>query len=273
MTEWQHHTVHTNGVRLHYVEAGSGPLVLLLHGFPEFWYGWRQQIPALAAAGFRVVAPDMRGYNQSSKPSGIANYRMERLVEDVVGLTHHLGEERAHVVGHDWGGMVAWYTAMLHPEIVSRLAILNAPHPVAYSRELFRTTQAFRSLYVLFFQLPWLPERVIRARNYALLRRALPFPREELDRYVEAVRQPGALPAMLHYYRALLRYPRPRVRRILAPTLLIWGERDPALVPQLAAGLERGVPNLRVERIPEATHWVQHEVPDRVNELLAGFLA
>ncbi len=191
----------------------------------------------------------------------------------MVGLVHQLGEERTHLVGHDWGGIVAWYTAMLRPEIVTRLAILNAPHPVAFSRELWKSTQALRSWYVLLFQLPWIPERAFRAGDYALLRRALPFPKDELDRYVEAVRHPGALPAMIHYYRALLRYPRPRTICITAPTLLIWGERDPALVPQLAEGLERGVPNLRVERIPEATHWVQHEMPDRVNDLLTGFLA
>src|SRR5262249_22187334 len=143
-----------NGLAFHYVEAGTGPLVVLLHGFPEFWYAWRHQIPALAGAGYYVVAPDLRGYNESDKPLGVRNYRIELLVQDVVALIEHTGVRRAVVVGHDWGGVIAWQLAMDHPERVDRLVILNAPHPAAFLRELRRPTQLLRSAYMLFFQLP-----------------------------------------------------------------------------------------------------------------------
>ena len=189
-----------NGVRFHYAEAGHGPLVLLLHGFPEFWYGWRRQMPALAKAGFRVVAPDLRGYNLTERPAGVPQYRLPLLVEDVVQLITALGETSAGLVGHDWGGMIAWYVAMHHPRLVRRLAILNAPHPAAYRRELRRfSSQAWRSAYAAFFQLPLLPERLLRARGFALLRRALrggpARDPEDMKRYIDALARPGALTA------------------------------------------------------------------------------
>ena len=146
-------------VRLHYVEAGEGPLVVLLHGFPEFWFSWRFQIPALAAAGFRVVAPDMRGYNLSSRPAEVAAYDTDRLAADVRGLIRELGAERALLAGHDWGGAVAWITAMNHPEVVERLAILNVPHPRRMLQGLRTPRQLAKSWYFLAFQVPWLPER------------------------------------------------------------------------------------------------------------------
>lgn len=277
---WTHHHATVNGVRLHYVEAGAGPLVLLLHGFPEFWYGWRHQIPALAEAGFRVVAPDMRGYATSGKPEGVESYRVEHLVEDAAGLGRHLGEERAHLVGHDWGGMVAWYLAMHRPEALDRLVVLNAPHPAAFAREILKPDQMLRSSYAAFFQLPALPEATLRAGDFALLARVFreeparpgAFTDQDIERYREALSQPGALTSMLHYYRAFARYQRPEVRRIDVPTMLVWGERDPHLVVRLTEGLEEWVPGIRVERIPEASHWVAADVPDRVNRLLAGFL-
>ena len=170
---WSHHQAIVNGVRLHYVEAGEGPLVVLLHGFPEFWYAWRDQIPALAAAGYRVVAPDMRGYNLSEKPPGVTSYRLEHLTADVAALIRQLGAERATVVGHDWGGAVAWQLPVFHPEVVERLAVLNAPHPGALLRELRTLEQLRRSWYIAFFQLPWLPELALRAGDAALLRRML----------------------------------------------------------------------------------------------------
>src|SRR5262245_58570023 len=158
-----------NSVRLHYAEAGEGPLVVLLHGFPEFWYSWRHQIKGLAAAGFRVIAPDLRGYNESDKPPGIASYRLELLTQDIVELIQHAGEKRAHVVGHDWGGGIAWWLAMQNPQVVERLVILNAPHPVAFFRELRRPAQLLKSWYMFFFQLPWLPEVMLRVGNFAQL--------------------------------------------------------------------------------------------------------
>ncbi|HWG44201.1 MAG TPA: alpha/beta hydrolase [Gemmataceae bacterium] len=283
MADWDHRYAVVNGVRLHYVEAGSGPLVVLLHGFPEFWYSWRHQIPALAAAGFRVFAPDLRGYNWSDKPAGVPAYRLETLLEDVVGLIHQAGEEKAAIVGHDWGGVLAWHLAMLRPQVVDKLTVLNAPHPAAYWRELRSWEQMRKSWYVLFFQLPGLPEQVIGAGDYdavdRMLRRkpvhAEAFTREDVHLYKQALSRPGALTAALNYYRAL-RYPKERkaqdIPPISAPTLLLWGEQDSYLSLRLTEGLGAWVPNLRVVRFPDASHFVQNDVPERVNRLLIDFL-
>ncbi|WP_115862641.1 alpha/beta fold hydrolase [Halorussus litoreus] len=290
---WTHEQAVVGDVRLHYVTAGDpdDPLVVLLHGFPEFWYSWRRQIPALADAGFRVVAPDMRGYNRSEKPHGVGSYGTDELVGDVVGLIEQFDRERAHVVGHDWGGVVAWETAIREPETVDSLAVLNAPHTGRYRDELRESAeQRRRSLYALYFQLPRLPEFTLGARGgtgvAAMLRAtAAPGAFEEADlrRYREAACRPGALTAMLNYYRAafregvreevsaLLGGSRPD-RRVRVPTLLVWGEQDAALSTELTEGLARWVPDLRVERFPEASHWVQNERPEAVNDLLSGFL-
>jgi epoxide hydrolase 4 len=280
---WKHQYAVVNGVRLHYVEAGSGPLVVLLHGFPEFWYSWRHQIPALAAAGFRVFAPDLRGYNLSDKPAGVPAYRLDVLLEDVVGLIRHADEEKATIVGHDWGGVLAWHVAMCRPQVVDKLLILNAPHPAAYWRELRSWQQMRKSWYVLFFQMPCLPEQVIGAGDYDALDRLLrrqpvhaeAFTREDVRLYKQALARPGALTAALNYYRAL-RYPKERQGKdttpIPAPTLLLWGEQDAYLSPRLTEGLEAWVPNLRVVRFPDASHFVQNDVPERVNRLMIDFL-
>lgn len=278
---WTHHEAVVNNLRLHWVEAGEGPPVLLLHGFPEFWYEWRHQLPALARMGFRAIAPDLRGYNGSEKPSGVAAYRIENLVGDVQGLIRHLGVERAYVVGHDWGGVVAWWLAMIAPEQVDRLVIINAPHPQAFRRELMTPDQMLRSWYAAAFQVPLLPEAAFRANGFALLERIFrassvrpgAFTDEDLRRYREAAARPGAITAMINYYRAAARYPGPPARAITAPTLLIWGEEDQALSIRLTEGLDAWVPGIRVERIPGVSHWVPAEAPDRVNELLAGFLS
>jgi epoxide hydrolase 4 len=271
-------------VRLHYVEAGDGPLVVLLHGFPEFWFGWRFQIPALAEAGFRVVAPDMRGYNLSSRPAGIAAYDTGRLAADVRDLIRERAADRAFLVGHDWGAGAAWATATNHPEVVERLAILNAPHPRRMLRGLRQPRQLARSWYMFFFQLPWLPERLLRADGWSALRRAFEearpgaFTPQDIARYVEAWSQPGAATAMLNYYRAAFRQlPRraqERMGAVRAPTRVIWGERDRVLGPELAEPDRADVPNLeRVVRLPGASHWVQHDEPERVGQLLVEFFA
>ncbi len=208
-----HRYAAVNGVRLHYVEAGTGPLVVLLHGFPEFWYSWRLQIPALASAGFHVVAPDLRGYNQSAKPLGVRQYGLEMLTGDVVGLVNHLGARRAAVAGHDWGGVIAWDVAMDQSDVVDRLIILNAPHPAAFRREIRTCSQLLRSWYAFFFQLPWLPEFAFRAARFGLLERTLPrdpvrkgaFTEENIAVYKAAIAEPGALTAGINYYRALFR--------------------------------------------------------------------
>jgi len=267
-------------VRLHYVEAGDGPLVVLLHGFPEFWYGWRQQIAPLVEAGFRVVAPDLRGYNLSSKPEGFRDYTADKLAADVRGLIRELGAESAMVVGHDWGGTVAWTLAMNHPEVVDRVAILNAAHPRKLNEGLKTPRQLLRSWYFFYFQFPWLPERRARRWHWRFFKRFLrdarpAFSAEELDRYVEAWSQPGAAKAMIDYYRAAVRLgSKQEIRTVTAPTLVIWGQGDRYLGPKLAEPHQEDVPNLdRVERLPNASHWVHHDEAERVNKLLVDFLA
>jgi pimeloyl-ACP methyl ester carboxylesterase len=271
-----------SGVRLHYVHAGEGPLVVLLHGFPEFWYSWRRQIPALARAGYHVLAPDMRGYDLSDKPAGWRQYDAGLVAGDIAALIRQLGAPRAHVVGHDWGAAVAYTLAMRNPELVERLAILNVPHPERMLAG-FRTLRQLRkSWYMFFFQLPRLPERLLARDGFAFLKRSLragsrgSFSDADLERYERAWSQPGALTGMINYYRAALRRsPREALaglQVITAPTLVIWGERDRYIGAELAEPSRQWVRDVRVERLPEATHWVQHEAPERVNELLEQFL-
>ncbi len=281
---WVHQSAAVNGVRLHYVEYGCGPLVVLLHGFPEFWYAWRHQIPALAAAGYRVIALDQRGYNLSDKPKGVGHYRLEALLGDVLGIIRHAGEQRAVVVGHDWGGAIAWNFAMRHPEAVEKLIVLNAPHPQRFLEEITGFSQLRKSWYMFLFQLPWLPERLLRAGDYAGLAHTLrtdtvhpgAFDEADIAHYKQAISQPGALTATVNYYRALFRINplvyKQAITRIDIPTLLIWGEQDRYLGIRLTEGLEPWVPKLQLERIPDASHWVQAEVPERVNALIVEFL-
>jgi pimeloyl-ACP methyl ester carboxylesterase len=281
---WEHREASVNGVRMHYVEAGSGPLVVLLHGFPEFWYSWRHQIPALMAAGFHVVAPDLRGYNLSDKPPGVPSYRLQVLLEDVAGLIRHAAADSAAVAGHDWGGVLAWHLPLSHPGLVDKLIILNAPHPAAYRRELRSWKQLLRSWYVLLFQLPGVPEELIRFGDFDLIDRILrhgpvhegAFTPEDVERYKQALARPGALTAALNYYRAGLRDLMHRDGRdsspITVPTLLLWGERDPYLSPSLTESLGPWVLDLRVVRLPDASHWVQNDAPERINRLMIDFL-
>jgi pimeloyl-ACP methyl ester carboxylesterase len=267
--------------RLHYVEAGEGPLIVLLHGFPEFWYGWRLQIQPLAAAGFRVVAPDMRGYNLSSKPDSVASYAGDLLAADVRGLIHERGAESAMLVGHDWGGTAAWTTAMNHPEVVDRLAILNAAHPRKLLQGLHHPGQLRKSWYFFFFDLPDLPETVVHANRWHFFRHFLhdahpAYTPEEIDRYLKAWSQPGASTGMINYYRSSVRqkHAEAQIRTISAPTLVIWGQRDRYLGQELAEPDHDDVPNLdRVERLPDASHWVHHDEHERVNQLLTDFFA
>src|SRR4051794_31032626 len=264
-------------VQLHYIDAGDGPLVVLLHGFPEFWYGWRRQIAPLAAAGFRVVAPDLRGYNLSSKPDDVADYSAGKLAGDVRGLIQERGAESAHVVGHDWGGTAAWTLAMNHPEVVDRLAVLDAAHPRKLNEGLRHPSQLRRSWYFFYFQLPDLPEHHAQADDWEFLQDFLrdaqpPYTPEEMERYIEAWSQPGAATAMINYYRFAVRHSAGEIRPITAPTLVIWGEKDRYLGPSLAEPHDDDVPNLdRVERLPDASHWVHHDEAERVNELLIDF--
>lgn len=284
-TPLAHRDVATNGITLHCVTAGAGPLVVLLHGFPEFWYSWRHQIDPLVAAGFQVAAPDQRGYNASAKPASVEAYRMTELVEDVAGLVRGLGAERAAIVGHDWGGAVAWAFAMLHPEMTTRLAVLNCPHPAEFGRALQEgdLEQLQKSWYMFFFQLPDLPETLLARDEFRLLRafayaRSRPgtFSRRDLARYLEAFSQPGALTGAINWYRAMFRRPPParEYPPITAPTLVIWGTADHFLGRRLLRGVERHVTGpCQVRRLPGVSHWVQQEAPGPVNALLTRFLA
>lgn len=270
-----------DGVRLHVVEAGpeDGPLVVLLHGFPEFWYGWRHQIAPLARAGWRVWVPDGRGYNLSSAPSDISAYDVERLVGDVLAVIDAAGEERARVVAHDWGALVAWRLALVAPERVERLAILNVPHPAAF-RAFLRATpsQMARSWYVGFFQLPALPERALqRFGTRALTATSAPgtFSDADLARYRAAWARPGAAHGMISWYRAAARRAGrlgtddPTVR---PSTLIVWGDADVALDARLAERSLAYCTEGRLVRVPGVSHWVQHEAADTVTRELLAFL-
>jgi pimeloyl-ACP methyl ester carboxylesterase len=281
--ELRHRTVATNGIRLHAVEAGpaDGRLLILLHGFPELWHGWHRQIEPLAAAGFRVLVPDQRGYNLSDKPRGVASYRIDQLARDVIGLIDDAGRERASIVGHDWGGAVAWWAGIAHPQRLERLALLNIPHPFVMRRHLLHNrAQRRKSWYIFFFQLPWLPEAYFRRREWAYGVRALTatsrpgtFSAADLAVYRQAWSQPGAIGAMINWYRAALRMPPPRPLslRVTVPTLLIWGTGDRFLGQEMAQPSIDLCDDGRLALL-DATHWVQHEEPGEVGRLLAEFL-
>jgi epoxide hydrolase 4 len=269
-------------IRLHAVAAGpkDGPVAVLLHGFPEFWYGWRKQIEPLAAAGFRVIVPDQRGYNLSSKPSSIASYTLPELVSDVIAIADQLGQQRIFLAGHDWGAAVAWSTALLHPQRVAKLAVLNVPHPSVMRKYLStRLRQFLRSWYIFFFQLPWLPEALFSAFHFhigtrALIRSSRPgtFSTEDLAQYRAAWSQPGALTAMIHWYRAALRFRTPfSDSQVHVPTRILWGERDAFLLSEMAQESLRYCVDAELFTFADATHWLQHEQPARVTELLIEF--
>jgi pimeloyl-ACP methyl ester carboxylesterase len=273
--------IEVNGVRLHCMVEGEGPLVLLLHGFPETSHAWRKQMPALAKR-FRVVAPDLRGYGASDKPKGIAAYRTRVVADDIVALIRAFDAQRAHVVGHDWGGGVAWTVATLHPEAVDRLVVLNCPHPLVMQKALRSNwTQIRKSWYIFAFQLPWLPEWSFRRDGAKGLKDALrrtakrpdTFSEADLDEYARAFSAPGAATSAINYYRAAARS---RVARgkIKARTLLIWAEDDFALGNELTRGMDGLFETTpRIEYVPETSHWVMEERPEVVNRLLLEFLA
>jgi len=285
----RHDYARLDGVRLHYAECGrANDLVILLHGFPEFWYSWRNQLPVLGGR-YHAVAPDMRGYNLSDKPPRVEDYRIDLLVEDVIGLIHHLGSSKAAVVGHDWGGGVAWAVAQKYPQHVSKLAVLQVP-PAAAWRANMTLRQLRRSWYMFFFQLPRVPEWSMRRNNFAGLDRVFKdtvarkgsFSDGDIELYKEAMRRPGALTAAINYYRANVRRVMFRQRnenstkrdgRIRVPTLFIFGEQDFAIMPETVRGVGNYVAApYREVRIPDSGHWVQNEAVDEVNSVLIDFL-
>jgi len=284
--DWEHIDVKANGIRLHCVTQGEGDLVVLLHGFPEFWYSWRHQIPFLARR-FKVVAPDMRGYGSSYKPADVESYGIGSLINDVKGLIEAFGAQRAHVIGHDWGGAVAWSFAIAFPQQVEKLVVMNAPHPGIFARNLKgNLRQLLRSWYMFYFQIPGLPEASLRAGNFFLLKLAFKswaidkeaFSNDDLAELVAAASAPGALTGGINYYRAMMRNTNPfkmptEFGKIKSPTLLIWAEEDRALGKELTYGLAPYFVEEPVIRyIPECSHWVQQEQPLLVNRYLDEFL-
>jgi pimeloyl-ACP methyl ester carboxylesterase len=275
-------TFHNGAIELHAVAAGppDGPVLVLLHGFPEFWYSWHKQIEPLAAAGFHVIVPDQRGYNKSSKPSGAASYALSELTSDVLAIANQLGQERIFLAGHDWGAAVAWSVALLHPHRVAKLAILNVPHPSVMLRYLkSNLRQIRRSWYMFLLQLPSLPEHVFSAFDFRFGKRALlnssrpgTFSNDDLAQYRAAWSQPGALTAMMNWYRATFRY-RSKFpdSTVHVPTRILWGERDAFLLSEMAHDSLRYCDSAELYTFADASHWLQHEEPARVSELLIDF--
>ncbi|MFX0115224.1 MAG: alpha/beta fold hydrolase [Candidatus Hodarchaeota archaeon] len=291
----KHDYLNVGDIKIHYVERGSGKLVILLHGFPDFWYSWRHQIPALSRS-FRVVAPDLRGYNKSDKPEGVENYAISLLVQDISGFIEAVGETQATIVGHDWGGSIAWNLAMMAPEKVSKLVIINCPHPVPLLEAFWsmRFQQLQKSWYVFFFQIPKVPEEILSRNNCKFLQKMVlgsfsdkkALNEEDMQLYIEAWSQPGALTASINYYRAnwnlakILSMPEEyqagliqRFPKIKCPTLVIWGEKDIALEKSLTVGLKEHIENsCEINYFPEYGHWIHNEAPDVVNSVILSFL-
>jgi pimeloyl-ACP methyl ester carboxylesterase len=282
MIPYDHALIKTNGVNLHVVQAGpeDGPLVILLHGFPEFWYGWRKQIDFLAEQGYRVYAPDQRGYNISEKPNGIAAYNLNEMSADVIGLIDAAGRDKAMIVGHDWGAAVAWWTACKYPQRLNKLVILNVPHQNVFRKTLMTNSeQMLRSWYIGFFQLPFIPETLMGALSESLARgmqsssKPGAFTDAVMVEYQKAWAQPGAVQSMINYYRAAVQqmpHPQPNPQ-VKVPTLILWGKNDFALNAEMAQASVELCDNGKLIYFDNATHWIQHEEPDRVNQLLLEF--
>lgn len=278
---WQHEYITTNGVKLHYVTQGNGALMLMLHGFPEFWYSWRHQIPEFAD-NYQVVALDLRGYNDSDKPKAQSAYVMDEFIKDIEGVITGLGYDKCVLVGHDWGGAIAWNFAYSRPQMVEKLIILNIPHPAKMAEGLRTPQQLLRSWYMFFFQLPEIPEALIQASDYQLIDTAFTaelvnknaLTKADIEAYKNAVSKRGALTAMLNYYRNITH------QRMLSsdwsilevPTLMIWGEEDVALGKELTYNTQAYVRNLQIKYIANAGHLVQQEQPQLVNQYMREFL-
>ena len=272
----------TNGIRLHYATVGDGPLMLFLHGFPECWYSWRHQLVEFGK-DYKAVALDLRGYNESDKPKEKSAYVLPELIKDVKGAIEALGYERCVLVGHDWGGAIAWTFAYEYPEMLERLIVLNLPHPAKFAQGLRSPQQLLRSWYIALFQLPILPELLLKSNNYAAIRAAFEnmavdpetFSKTDLDMLVGAAKKPGALTSMLNYYRNIFQSGGVLNRAwgvLHVPTLMIWGENDTALGKALTYGTEEYVETFEIRYIPQCSHWVQQERPGLVNGYMWAFL-
>lgn len=287
---FEHKYADVNNIRLHYVTVGKGKLIMFLHGFPEFWYEWKNQL-AEFGRNYQAVAPDMRGYNLSSKPVEVEQYRMKYLINDIRALAEHLGYKKFILVAHDWGGGVAWPFAIRHSEYLEKLIIINAVHPVVFMRELRdNPAQQKASQYILVYRTPK-AEEILSRNNYALLASNLLedgikqgyFTEEDKNAYIEAWSQPGALTGGLNYYRAAhlgsftgesddSLSADPSLFVVAVPTLVIWGEKDKWLLTGNLEGLEKYVSNLTIKRIPDGSHWVIHEKLGLVNSYIREFI-
>jgi epoxide hydrolase 4 len=277
-------TVQANGLDFELAEAGSGDrLALMLHGFPELNYSWRFQIPLLVERGWRVWAPNLRGYGATSKPDGVRAYALDHLTQDVAALIDASGAKEVMLVAHDWGAIIAWHFAILKLRPLTRLIIMNVPHPLVGWREIRKWRQFWKSWYIFFFQIPHLPERGLARNGAEAVKRAFlsmavdksRFPDEVLEVYARSALRPGALTAMINYYRALLRYRSvidTGTGRVDVPTLMIWGEEDRALNIHCTQGTEQWVSDFTLHRLPGVSHWVQQEAPKVVNRLMAEWL-
>jgi pimeloyl-ACP methyl ester carboxylesterase len=276
---------------MHYVTLGTGPLIVFLHGFPEFWYSWRNQIP-LFAKHFKVVVPDLRGFGQTEKPKEINEYKIDNLVKDIVELIRYLGRERAIIAGHDWGGIIGWSVAMAAPEVVEKLIIMNAPHPASYQRNVFKNiAQMQKSWYVFFFLLQRVPEKVLNANNFQFLRymfdlsikRKHNFTQSDVEKYVDAWNKAGGISGGINYYRAnlgpdfweslVINIDNIQLPKIKSPTLMIWGEDDSFLGKELTEETATFIDApFSLKFIPNCGHWVQQEAPAEVNDIMEKFL-
>ena len=280
----EHNFITINGINLHYVSQGTGKLMLMLHGFPEFWYSWRHQI-AEFANDYQVVAVDLRGYNDSDKPQEVAAYQMSELLADVKGIISALGYEDCILVAHDWGGAIAWNFAYSHPSMVEKLIVMNFPHPAKFAAGLQTWQQLQKSWSIFFFQIPFLPEFIFQANNCQAIASAFTdmaidksaFTPEDLAAFRGAAAKPGALTAMINYYRANFKIPPDNLAQdwdiLDIPTLMIWGEEDRALGKELTYGTDTYVRDLELKYIPNCSHWVQQEQPTLVNQYMQDFLA
>lgn len=284
--ELRHEFVKVNGIRMHYVTMGNGSLVVLLHGFPEFWYSWRHQIVALSKQ-FKVVAPDMRGYGETEKPVKVDAYRIEKIVKDIVELVHGLGYEKATIAGHDWGGIIAWSIAMMEPDVVEKLIIMNAPHPGVYSKHISKNVkQMLRSWYVFFFQIKGIPELMLSNNNYKILQSSLLnssvrkecFTEKDIETYICSWKS-GGVSGGINYYRAnlSLRYwlnsNAVSFPKIKVPVLHIWAEGDKFLGKELTKNTQEFIDaSYQLHLIPNCGHWVQQEASDEVNGAMIKFL-
>ena len=277
--------VEANGLTFEVAEAGEGDqLILCLHGFPELNYSWRHQMPLLASMGYRVWAPNQRGYGATSRPARVEDYTADKIVADAAALFDASGAKKLTLVAHDWGGAIAWLFAINRARPIERLVVMNLPHPKCFAAALRHWPQRKRSWYMAFFQLPWLPERFLLANDAAGIRRAFRgmaidksrFPDAVLDVYARAAQRPGAATAMINWYRAAARKPGGLALRndgrVEVPTLIVWGEEDSALGLETLDGTDGYVADLTIRRLPAVSHWVQQEAPEKVNAILAEWL-